>query len=98
MRLAPMTGVLALLCLPPAPVHSLPRAQAPTTHPRLYFSAADLPHLRAKQSSPFMAGVLRQYSDALNHKLNYSAGGVLTDVGSPPAKSMYTPPPPRPTT
>ena len=93
MRLVAALGALLLLWFPQAPVHSLPRGAGPSTatvvHPRLYFSSADLPHLRAKiGSSPFMAGTLRQYSDALNHKLNYSAGGVLVDVGADPAKNI----------
>eukprot|EP01051_Picozoa_sp_SAG22_P001147 SAG22_NODE_42_length_25431_cov_5.091580_5_plen_945_part_00 len=49
-------------------------------HPRLYFSASDLPHLRAKAERPFMAGVLQQYADALNHTLNYSKAGHMQDV------------------
>ena len=51
-----------------------------TTHPRLYFTNNDLPHLIAKKQIPFYANVLQQYQDALNHKLNYSAGGVMTDI------------------
>jgi hypothetical protein len=79
------------ICLPPAPSpppgpppapRVLPRAGGATAHPRLYFSAADLPHLRAKAKGAFMSGVLRQYEAALEHRLNYSAGGVLQDVGT----------------
>ena len=50
------------------------------SHPRVFFDASDLPYLRAKARRPFHAAVLRQYSDALNHKLNYSAGGVMSDI------------------
>jgi hypothetical protein len=49
-------------------------------HPRLYFGAEDLPHMQAKAKGPFFAAVMQQYSDALEHKMNYSAGGVLQDV------------------
>lgn len=52
-------------------------------HPRLFFSARDLPYLRQKRvASPFMNGVLGQYEAALTHHLNYSAGGVMQDVGA----------------
>ena len=89
-----MGGGLLLLLLLLAANLDLARAPRPTTqpsftiHPRLFFSSADLPHLRAKGKTPFMAGVLQQYEDALNHKLNYSAGGVLQDVGADPAKKI----------
>ena len=58
-------------------------------HPRLFFSARDLPYLRQKQfASPFMKGVLLQYEAALTHRLNYSAGGTTQDVGTGSAKGI----------
>jgi hypothetical protein len=58
-------------------------------HPRLFFSARDLPYLRQKRvTSPFMNGVLVQYEAALTHRLNYSAGGVMQDVGTGSLKDI----------
>ena len=54
------------------------------THPRLYFSKKDLPHLQAKKDNTFFHNVLQQYEDALLHQLNYSAGGVMVDVENGP--------------
>eukprot|EP00943_MAST-04B_sp_MAST-4B-sp1_P001448 g1448.t1 len=54
------------------------------THPRLYFSKNDLPHLQDKKNNIFFYNVLQQYEDALLHRLNYSAGGVMNDVENGP--------------
>ena len=54
------------------------------THPRLYFSKKDLPHLQSKKDNTFFHNVLQQYEDALLHQLNYSAGGVMVDVENGP--------------
>lgn len=51
-----------------------------TLHPRLYFSRTDLPFLQKKAQRPFYVKILQQYTDALNHQLNYSAGGVLSTI------------------
>ena len=71
-------------------VYSLPvQESGAVQHPRLFFSARDLPHLRQKRvASPFMNGVLAQYEAALTHHLNYSAGGVMQDVGAGSAKGV----------
>lgn len=64
-------------------------APAIAQHPRLFFSARDLPYLRQKRiTSPFMDGVLAQYEAALTHRLNYSAGGVMQDVGAGSPKGV----------
>ena len=60
----------------------------PAAHPRLYFSTADLPAIRANAQAPYLQSVLRQYEDALNHKLNYSAGGQLKDVEGVPGTRL----------
>jgi hypothetical protein len=73
--------LLRLWALPPTIV-AAGAATSGTTHPRLYYTASDAPFLRSKGKLPFFAGVLQQYEDALDHKLNYSAGGVLQDVGA----------------
>ena len=80
--LPPPRALLLLLTLLGAAAAADHESSPAAHHPRLYFSAADLPHLRAKASSRFFSGVLRQYEAALQHKLNYSAGGVLQDVGA----------------
>jgi hypothetical protein len=82
---------LLLLLLHATVTCSLPHAhsQPPTEHPRLFFSRADQAHLRQKwAASPFMKGVLVQYEAALNHQLNYSAGGVMQDVGTGAPKGI----------
>ena len=77
---------LIFLCLV-APL-SLGHAAADVEHPRLYFSQKDLGHLRRKKLKRFFAGVLQQYEDALEHKLNYSAGGILVDVENGPGARL----------
>ena len=77
---------LIFLCLV-APL-SLGHAAADVEHPRLYFSKKDLGHLRGKKLKPFFAGVLQQYEDALEHKLNYSSGGILVDVENGPGTRL----------
>ena len=69
MRLLLVSGIVF------AAVHALQ-----VRHPRLYYAAEDVPYLRTKAQGAFFQGVLQQYEDALEHKLNYSAGGVLQDV------------------
>lgn len=78
-------------------VSALPQLQTSATsdsapavdHPRLFFAARDLPYLRQKRlKSPFMNGVLAQYEAALTHRLNYSAGGVMQDVGAGSPKGV----------
>ena len=52
-------------------------------HPRLYFSSADIPRLRAKvREQPIMHALMQQFADALNNKLNYSTGGLMMNVCS----------------
>ena len=83
--------------------------RAAAEHPRLFFSSEDLPHLRAKAQGKFMGAVMQQYEDAMNHRLNYSSGGVRQrDRWSLPARTArgracirvpgpaYAPPPPPP--
>ena len=65
-----------------------PFPPTPAAHPRLYFSTADLPAIRANAQAPYLQSVLRQYEDALNHKLNYSAGGQLMDVKGVPGTRL----------
>ena len=52
------------------------------SHPSLYFSTSDTPYLQSKAKRPFFAAVLKQYEEALNGNLLYSAGGVLSNVKS----------------
>ena len=74
-----MTSIIQVILL--LALHAaLHHAATPPPHPSLYFSAADLPYLQSKAQRPFFAAVLKQYEDALNGDLLYSAGGVLENI------------------
>ena len=58
------------------------------THPRLFFTpdtASIYPERAAKL--PYLKSLLRQYEAALNHKLNYTSGGVPEDITAPASGS-----------
>ena len=48
-------------------------------HPRLFLSPSDVPALRNKvRRQPYFVSLLEQFEAALEGRLNYSAGGVMT--------------------
>jgi hypothetical protein len=51
-----------------------------TSHPRLYITKEDYPYIQTKSKIPFYRNVLNQYQLAVMHKLNYSAGGVMSTI------------------
>lgn len=78
----PIAMVVAALLPPAVAALAAEEAPSPLSHPRLYFStASELAQLRQKwAASSYMQGVLHQYEAALEHKLNYTEGGVFQDI------------------